>query len=195
MGRAQIAVYAAIGIVLLLLGVRAVRDSAEADPAGQGAEAAWRLRASRSAAAPRPPPTATSSSTSPERSPSPGSTGSRPGRGSPTPSSAPAESSGKAAPDTINLAARLADGQQVVVPERSPTGGAAATDPAADGPISLGSADAADLETIEGIGPVTAADILAYRDEHGGVSSIEQLDEIPGIGPTTIEALSDRLQP
>ena len=46
-----------------------------------------------------------------------------------------------------------------------------------------------------GSGPVTAADIIAFRDEHGGVSSIEELDEIPGIGPTTIESLSDRLQP
>ena len=67
--------------------------------------------------------------------------------------------------------------------------------PAAEGPISLGSADAADLETIDGIGPVTAADILEFRDQNGGVSSIEQLDEIPGIGPATIEALSERLQP
>ena len=106
--------------------------------------------------------------------------------------------SGQADPDSINLAARLADGQQVVVPERisgSSAASVSSSDPAASGPISLGSADATDLEAIEGIGPVTAADIIAYRDEHGGVSSIDQLDEIPGIGPTTIQALGDRLQP
>ena len=95
-------------------------------------------------------------------------------------------------PDAINLAARLADGQQIVVPGRV-TGGAAAA--AEDGPISLGSADQADLETIDGIGPVTAADIIEFRDEHGGISSIEELDEVPGIGPATIDALSERLQP
>ncbi len=51
------------------------------------------------------------------------------------------------------------------------------------------------LETIDGIGPVTAADIIEFRDEHGGISSIEELDEVPGIGPATIDALSERLQP
>ncbi len=42
---------------------------------------------------------------------------------------------------------------------------------------------------------MTAADILAFRDERGGVASIEELDEIPGIGPATLESLSARLQP
>ena len=64
-----------------------------------------------------------------------------------------------------------------------------------DGPISLGAADQAALETIDGIGPVTAADIIEFRDENGGISSIDELDEIPGIGPATIESLSDSLQP
>ena len=78
----------------------------------------------------------------------------------------------------------------------APATGTGTSPAAADaGPISLGSADQAALETIDGIGPVTAADILEFRDENGGISSIEQLDEIPGIGPATIESLSDRLQP
>lgn len=100
--------------------------------------------------------------------------------------------------EQINLAARLADGQQVVVPERVPGSGgtAAATGAAAqDGPISLGSATAEQLDTIEGIGPVTAADIIGFRDQHGGLSSIDQLDQISGIGPATMEALRKRLQP
>ncbi len=105
-----------------------------------------------------------------------------------------AESSGDV--DAINLAAMLADGQQVVVPSKSPGGTASAAGATAEeGPISLGTATAADLETIDGIGPVTAADIIEYRDGNGGVGSIEQLDEIPGIGPATIESLSERLQP
>jgi competence protein ComEA len=104
---------------------------------------------------------------------------------------------GAAVLEQINLAARLADGQQVVVPElapgaAAPVAGAAA---AAEGPISLGTATVEQLDTIEGIGPVTAGDIVDFRDQHGGLSSIEQLDQISGIGPATMEALRERLQP
>ena len=65
----------------------------------------------------------------------------------------------------------------------------------ADGPISLGTATAEELDTIEGIGPVTAAAILEFRDQNGGVSSVDDLDQVSGIGPTTMEALRARLQP
>jgi competence protein ComEA len=103
---------------------------------------------------------------------------------------------GRAALEGINRAARLADGQQVVVPELLPGGAAAVPGATADeGPISLGTATVEQLDTIEGIGPVTAADIVAFRDQHGGLASIEQLDEISGIGPATMEALRERLQP
>jgi competence protein ComEA len=97
----------------------------------------------------------------------------------------------------VNRAARLADGQQVVIPERGPGGGAAATGSTAgeDGPISLGTATAEQLDTIDGIGPVTAADIIEFRDQHGGLASVEQLNQISGIGPATMEALRERLQP
>jgi competence protein ComEA len=95
----------------------------------------------------------------------------------------------------INRAARLADGQQVVVPERGPAGTAAATAATEDGPISLGSATVEQLDTIDGIGPVTAAKIVEYRDQHGGLASVDQLDQVSGIGPATMESLRDRLQP
>jgi competence protein ComEA len=102
-------------------------------------------------------------------------------------------------PDAINLAAKLADGQQVVVPASvTAAGGAVASAGAAagaDGPISLGSATAEQLDTIDGIGPVTAADIIDFRDSHGGLSSVDELDQLSGIGPATMEALRDRLQP
>lgn len=97
--------------------------------------------------------------------------------------------------EAINLAARLADGQQVVVPESAPGGGAVAAADAEEGPISLGAATAEQLEEIEGIGPVTAADIIDFRDEHGGISSIDQLDQVTGIGPATMDSLRARLQP
>lgn len=104
----------------------------------------------------------------------------------------------KAQLDSVNLAARLADGQQVVVPERLPGGapiGVVGAGAEEDGPISLGTATAAELDTIDGIGPVTAEDIIKFREEHGGLSSVDQLDQISGIGPATMEALRERLQP
>jgi len=102
-----------------------------------------------------------------------------------------------AALEAINRAAHLADGQQVVVPERSPGGTAAtAVGPTApEGPIGLGSATVEQLDTIDGIGPVTAQKIVEYRDQHGGFASIDQLDQISGIGPATMESLRARLQP
>ncbi len=97
----------------------------------------------------------------------------------------------------VNRAARLADGQQVVIPEQAPAGGTAATGSTSseDGPISLGTATAEQLATIDGIGPVTAADIIEFRDQHGGLASVEQLNQVSGIGPATMEALRERLQP
>ena len=96
----------------------------------------------------------------------------------------------------INLAAVLADGQQVVVPGGSAgSAPATATGTAADGPISLGTATLEELDTIEGIGPVTAQNILDFREQNGGVSSVDDLDQISGIGPATMEALRSRLQP
>lgn len=97
--------------------------------------------------------------------------------------------------EAVNLAARLADGQQVVVPERGPAVGAAAAGGEAAGPISLGTATVEQLDTIEGIGPVTARDIVEFRDQHGGLASVEQLDQISGIGPATMESLRTSLQP
>lgn len=98
--------------------------------------------------------------------------------------------------EAVNLAARLADGQQVVVPQRLPGGAAAGgLASAEDGPISLGTATVEQLDTIDGIGPVTAEKILEYRNQHGGLASVDQLDQVSGIGPATMESLRARLQP
>jgi len=103
--------------------------------------------------------------------------------------------------DAVNLAAELGDGQQVILPARGgAAGGAAASSATAasgapSGPISLGSATVEQLDTIEGIGPVTAQNIIDFRTENGGISSVEDLDQISGIGPATMEALRSGLQP
>jgi competence protein ComEA len=95
--------------------------------------------------------------------------------------------------DAINLAARLSDGQQVVVAGAgtAPAGSAVGE----SGPISLGTATVEQLDQIEGIGPVTAQKIIEFRDQHGGLSSIDQLDEVNGIGPSTMQSLRSALQP
>ena len=102
----------------------------------------------------------------------------------------------KAELEAINRAARLADGQQVVVPERLPGGTAAGPGASVEAaPISLGTATVEQLDTIDGIGPVTAQKIVEFRDQHGGLASVDQLDELSGIGPATMESLRARLQP
>lgn len=106
--------------------------------------------------------------------------------------------SGGAMLEAINRAALLVDGQQVVVPRRV-AGATAATGSlgasAETGPIGLGSATVEQLDTIDGIGPVTAQKIVEFRDQHGGLASVDQLDEVSGIGPATMESLRARLQP
>jgi len=105
--------------------------------------------------------------------------------------------------NAINLAAKVADGQQVVVPRRgaaAPAVGDAGTGEGATGaatqpPVSLNSATAAQLDTLDGVGPATAQKILDWRREHGGFRSIDDLGEVPGIGPKRMAALRGKVQP
>jgi competence protein ComEA len=102
--------------------------------------------------------------------------------------------------DGVNLAAVIADGQQIVIPRRAAgPGGVESTTgasvPGVDAPIGLGTATVEQLDTVEGIGPVTAQAIVEFRDQQGGLSSVDDLDQISGIGPATMEALRARLQP
>lgn len=95
----------------------------------------------------------------------------------------------------VNLAAKVADGQQVVVPARVAGGAAAGAGGAADdAPVSLNTATAEQLETLEGVGPATAEKILAWRTQHGGFRSVEDLKQIGGIGPKRFEALKAKVR-
>jgi competence protein ComEA len=99
-----------------------------------------------------------------------------------------------AAPGGINLAARVADGAQIVVPARGPPGDPASAAPAAAaGPVNLNTATAEQLDGLDGIGPTTARKILEYRRAHGGIASLRDLDRIPGIGPKRIAALRGKV--
>ncbi|MBI4897266.1 MAG: helix-hairpin-helix domain-containing protein [Actinobacteria bacterium] len=101
--------------------------------------------------------------------------------------------SAKADLNAINLAMRLGDGQQVVVPTRGGTQSSGAG--GATGPVSLSSATAEQLDTLDGVGPGLAQKIIAFRAEHGGFRSVDELAEVPGIGDKRLEALRAQLQP
>ena len=97
----------------------------------------------------------------------------------------------------VNLAEPLVDGQKLDVPRRgeAPVGTPSSVPPSTTAPspgaalVDVNVADQATLETIPGIGPVTATAIIGYREEVGGFESVEQLLEVSGIGPATLESI------
>ena len=96
----------------------------------------------------------------------------------------------------VNLAAPLVDGEQVVVPRRGPGGSAAVSvAPGAGAKVSLGSATVEQLDELPGVGPVTAQKIVDWRSTHGPFRSVDDLDDVPGIGPARIEQLRDLVTP
>ena len=103
---------------------------------------------------------------------------------------------------TVNLAAPVTDGQQVLVPDAEtaqaaplePGGGGAAPAEAGAGdgsaPLNLNTATAADLEVLPRVGPVLAQRIVEFRDAQGGFTAVDHLDAVPGIGPVLMETLA-----
>jgi competence protein ComEA len=102
----------------------------------------------------------------------------------------------------VNLAAKVEDGRQVIVPRRGAAGASAAAGTAAGtagagpagAPLNLNTATAQQLDQLDGVGPVTAQKIVAYRQQHGGFRSVSELDQVPGIGPKRLAALKDHLR-
>jgi competence protein ComEA len=193
--RPQLAVYVAAALAILLIGARYLHDSRPAPAARSSAPAAVRVRPAgdgwatvQVAGAVRRPGvyrlrTGQRVDDAVQRA-----GGLRPG----------ADLTG------VNLAAKLEDGRQVIVPERgaaqaSAAGAApgavapgAATAPAA--PINLNTATAEQLDQLDGVGPVTAQKILAYRQAHGGFRSVAELGQVPGIGEKRLAALRQRVR-
>jgi competence protein ComEA len=99
----------------------------------------------------------------------------------------------------VNLAAPLADGEQVIVPARvsgaaaGVSGGSGSAAPV--GPVHLNVATLEQLDALPGVGPVTAQKILDYRQKHGAFGSVDELDAIPGIGPARLDQLRDLVAP
>ena len=97
----------------------------------------------------------------------------------------------------VNLAAKLEDGRQVVVPARAPAvpaGGTAASSSAPAVPLNLNTATVEQLDELDGIGPGTAKKILGYRDEHDGFGSVEELAQISGIGEKRMATLREQVR-
>lgn len=100
-------------------------------------------------------------------------------------------------PTLLNQARVLGDGEQVRVPK---VGEPAPTTPPAPGqtgakpgppaaPVDLNHATVSDLDVLPGVGPATAAAIVTWREENGGFRRVDDLLEVPGIGPARLERL------
>lgn len=105
-----------------------------------------------------------------------------------------------AALEQINLALELQGQQQVHVPRLGETnllpsvsGGAAKNRVTTGGVVNINTATAAELETLPGVGPVTAQDIVEYRETHRPFETIEEIQDVPGIGPKTFAGMEEMI--
>ncbi len=104
----------------------------------------------------------------------------------------------------LNRAAKLEDGRQILVPIRArqgsvapaaaPTSGGTGAGAPPASPIDLNTATLEQLDTLDGVGPSTAQKILDYRDEHGGFRSVDELDQVSGIGEKRLASLREHVR-
>jgi competence protein ComEA len=105
----------------------------------------------------------------------------------------------QADPSDLNMAAVIADGAQIIIgsttqPNGEVRDGSASGDGSAGssgGLVNINTANQAELETLPGVGPVTAQAIIAWRDANGKFTTVEELQNVDGIGPKTYAKLAD----
>lgn len=93
----------------------------------------------------------------------------------------------------VNLAAVLQDGQKLYIPAMGESVAEDIACAADSGKINLNTADADRLQTLPGIGASRAADILSYRETHGGFRTIEEIMQVPGIKESIYEKIKDKI--
>jgi competence protein ComEA len=97
--------------------------------------------------------------------------------------------------DVVNLAAVAIDGERIYIPKVGEVvpvvlgNVPAVADTAPSGPVDINSATADQLDVLPGVGPTTAAAIIAHRLQHGPFQTVEQLGDVRGIGPAKLDAL------
>lgn len=103
----------------------------------------------------------------------------------------------------VNLAARVADGQQIFVPERAragfasgasvAAGGVSGGAPSAGSLVNINTASLSELDALQGVGPATAQRIIDYRMANGGFRTIDEIKNVPGIGDARFAAIKDAI--
>ncbi len=106
---------------------------------------------------------------------------------------------GRAVPGELNLAARVSDGTQLVIGRRgsqvrASTAPGGTSSAAAEAKLDLNTATLEQLDTLPGVGPVTAAKIMAWREAHQRFRSVAELQEVDGIGPKTYAQIVPRVR-
>jgi competence protein ComEA len=188
--RTQLVLWAAAAIAIALLGARYLRSSSPSVPAAT-APAAVEVAERRPAAA------TVHVAGAVQR---PGVYRLRPGERVDDAVRRAGGATAKADLGSVNLAAEVEDGRQILVPERAPPtpeapAASESAGPVAPGtPLNLNTATLEQLDTLPGVGPATAEKILAYREEHGAFGAVDELGQVPGIGDKRLATLRDQVR-